>query len=76
MERKITALINLWPTRRTLADEIGANEAAVHKWAANNRIPSDWQARVVRAARRRGWREITPAWMIEAHDPDCDRGAA
>lgn len=70
----ITDLINLWPSRRTLAEEIGATEAAVHKWAANSRIPSDWQARVVRAAQKRGHLGITAAWMIEAHEPA--RGAA
>lgn len=70
MDRKITSLIDTWPTRRALAEEVGASEAAVHKWASNNRIPSSFQARVVRAARRRGLRHITPAWMLEAHDAD------
>lgn len=63
----IRDLIAEWPTRKALADEIGANTDAVHKWAASNRIPSDWQAAVVEAAARRKIRGITAQWMLEQH---------
>jgi hypothetical protein len=63
----ITDLIDTWKPRQLLADEIGANLAAVHKWASANRIPSDWQAPVVRAAQAKGLTEITGNWMVSAH---------
>jgi hypothetical protein len=74
-ENPITTLINDWPTRRALANELGAKEAAVHKWAASGRIPSEWQNKVVQAARRRGLRYVTPAWMLAQHDRKSE-GAA
>ena len=63
----ITDLIDQWPTRRALADDIGANEAAVHKWAKAGRIPAAWQASVVQAARARGMDHVAGDWMVAAH---------
>lgn len=67
-------LIDKWSTRRELADAVGANLAAVHKWAAADRIPTQWQAHVVRAAQARGMHEITGDWMVAHHQRE--RGAA
>ena len=64
----ITELLNSWPTRQVLADEIGANVAAVHKWATANRIPARWHHRVVKAAQAKGLEHVTPDWMIWHHD--------
>ncbi len=72
----ITSLINQWSPRRALAEEIGVDVAAVHKWAANGRIPSGWQGRVVDAAQRRGFAEITADWMLRVHAAEIERGAA
>jgi len=66
-ENPIRDLIDAWPTRKALADEIGANSDAVHKWAASGRIPSDWQAAVVSAARDKCLQHITAEWMLEQH---------
>ena len=66
-ENPIRALIDTWPTRKALADEIGASPDAVHKWAASGRIPSDWQAAVVIAARNNGLHHVNGDWMIERH---------
>lgn len=63
----IRDLIDTWPTRKALAEQIGANPDAVHKWAASGRIPSDWQAAVVIAARDKGLTDITAEWMLEQH---------
>lgn len=63
----ITDLIDTWKPRQLLADQIGANLAAVHKWAAANRIPSDWQAAVIRAAQANGMAEINGDWMVSVH---------
>ncbi len=66
-ETPIRNLIDTWPTRKALAEQIGANPDAVHKWAASGRIPSDWQAAVVIAARDNGLDHITAEWMLEQH---------
>lgn len=67
----IKSLIDQWPTRRALADDIGAKVAAVHKWAEANRIPARWQASVVRAAQARGMHDINGDWMVEAHSQEA-----
>ena len=64
----IKDLIDTWPTRKALAEQIGANVDAVHKWAATNRIPSDWQARVIKAAQACGLAYVTGDWMVAQHD--------
>lgn len=66
-ENHIRDLIDRWPTRRAMSDEVGAKEAAVHKWARSGRIPSQHQAAVVAAAQKRGFAEITAEWMLLAH---------
>lgn len=63
----ITDLINSFPTRRILADRVGAQVDAVHKWAQKDRIPSDFQARVVLAAQDIGLLHVTPGWMLDIH---------
>ena len=63
----IKDLIARWPTRREFAEEVGADLAAVHKWAQVGRIPSGRQHHVVRAARMRGFSDITPEWMLAVH---------
>lgn len=63
----IKDLIDRWPSRKALADETGAPESSVHKWAQNGRIPSGWQKAVLVAAHSRGFDDITPEWMLSAH---------
>jgi len=66
-KNQITALIDEWKPRRLLANEVGANVEAVHKWASANRIPSEKQAAVVAAAQSKGLGHITAEWMLDAH---------
>jgi len=67
-ETPIKDLIDRWGNRAKLADEIGANAATVHKWAAANRIPAAWQAKVIRAAQAQGFTEIDGNWMVRHHE--------
>lgn len=63
--------------RRALAEATGASVATVHKWAANGRIPSNWQAFAVDYAQtREGFEYVTAEWMLEQHADDARRGAA
>lgn len=66
-ENPIRDLIDRWPTRKVMADEVDASEAAVHKWARAGRIPSPYQASTVSAAQARGWLDVTAEWMLRAH---------
>lgn len=74
-EKPITTLIDAWPTRKVLAEELGASEAQVHKWAKFGRIPSEWQFPMVEAARRNGRLDVTPEWMLRQHH-EQKRGSA
>lgn len=65
--KEITELIDRWKPRNSLAKATGANVEAVHKWAAANRIPSDWQHLVIRAAQEAGYSDIDGNWMVRAH---------
>lgn len=71
----IRNLIDRWGARKQLADEIGASLASVHKWAKFDRIPSSWQAAVIRAAQARGFIDITAEWMVMNHAQEPDEKA-
>ena len=66
-ETPIKLMIGLWPTRRSLAEEIGVKTSLVHKWAEAGRVPSKYQAAVVHAAQRRGFHDVTAEWMVRVH---------
>lgn len=63
----ITDLIDSWPTRQALADEVGASVDAVHKWANSGRIPPGYQLAVSDAAIARGHDYATERWMLLQH---------
>jgi hypothetical protein len=62
----VSDLIDLWPSRRDLAGEVGTTLETVHKWAQSGRIPSWKQAAVLDAARERGI-PVDGEWMVRAH---------
>ena len=72
----IEKLIGIWPSRQALADAIGANVDAVHKWAKSGRIPSGWQRAVTDAARAEGAEHVTADWMLSVHASPQSQGAA
>lgn len=74
--QSVRDVIDLWSSRKALADDLeavgnGANEAVtverVHKWAKRGVIPSNYHARILRAADRRGF-ALTAADIVAAHD--------
>lgn len=62
----IKDLLDEWP-RRKAAEDIGVSLDVIHKWAQTDRIPSERQADVVRAAQARGNRGVTADWMVAIH---------
>ncbi|GLO70310.1 hypothetical protein MACH17_18270 [Phaeobacter inhibens] len=63
----IKTLVDSWPARRVLADEIDVNLESVHKWASSGRIPAKYQERVIRAAQKFGLHHVTAEWMVSVH---------
>lgn len=50
----VRGLIDLWETRKVLADEVGVSADRVHKWAQVGSIPARYHWKVLEAAARRG----------------------
>ncbi|HMO73135.1 MAG TPA: hypothetical protein PKC84_16095 [Paracoccaceae bacterium] len=67
VHRTVREIIDLWPTRRDLARDVGTTEARVHRWAARNSIPARFHAGVLRAGRLRAF-GVTADELVAAHD--------
>ena len=65
----IRSVIDLWPARRALAEDVGVSESRVHNWAKSGTIPARYHARIVRAAMGRGL-EVDAALLVRLHDLD------
>lgn len=50
----VKSLIDEWPTRRALAEDVGVSADRVHKWAASNAIPASFHAIVIKKGVDRG----------------------
>ena len=70
----VTSLINLWPRRADLAEDVAAELGSevttgrVHRWAGTGVIPARYHAAVVRAGRARGF-NIDADLIVRLHDP-------
>lgn len=62
----IRSLIDAWPTRRALAEDIGTSADRVHKWAASNAIPASFHAAVIAQGRARGI-PVDAELMVQLH---------
>ncbi len=65
---EITSMIDMFKTRKHLANAIGAKQQTVHRWARCGRIPANWHAHVIRAAQNEGLKYVTAEWMVAKHD--------
>jgi hypothetical protein len=77
----IRDLINLWPTRKTLVDDIRAafpelpvSVSQVHKWAEKQSVPARYQHALVVVGQGRGF-DVTADLIVQLHF-DENRGAA
>ena len=71
----IKQLIDLWPTRKVLAEDVGASKDRVDKWAQTGSIPAKFHARVIRAAGSRGF-AVTADDLVRLHDQTSGEAAA
>lgn len=69
----IRDLVNVWPSRATLADDINAvagrglvTTAQVHKWAEKQSIPAKYHHPVIRAGQLRGF-PVTADLIVRLH---------
>jgi len=77
----IRDLVNLWPTRSSLANDLQAlcpslntNTARVYKWAEHGAIPARYQFSVLTAGRCRGF-EISAELIVKLHSPSVEEVA-
>ena len=58
-------ILERWPSRQALADDMGKKLVVVHRWHQRKRIPSKYDARLLDAASERNiplnWRELMDA---------------
>ena len=63
----IKELIDLWPTRKVVAEELATTKDRVDKWAQSGSIPARFHAPLLRAAHRRGF-AVTADDLVRLHD--------
>lgn len=63
--RTIHEIIGMWPTRAVLASRLGVKTDRVHKWAAQQRIPAEFQQAVLDLAREAGF-DLTASELVSA----------
>jgi hypothetical protein len=74
----IREIINLWPKRQALADDLNATfddfkvtAGMVHKWAENGSVPSKYQHHLIECGLARGF-PITAELLVTLHAPKVD----
>lgn len=65
----IKSIINQWPRRADLADDLNVSVARVHKWAQCASIPSEFWADIVDCGARRGY-QVDLTTLAELHRRD------
>lgn len=63
----IRDVLDLWPCRKDLADDLGTTLDRVHKWAKSESIPARYHAGMLRAAERRGF-DLCADDLVRLHD--------
>lgn len=63
------SVIDLWPSRKAMADDLDVKLHRIHHWHHRNRIPADFDLRLLSAASKRNiplhWRQL-----MGLRDPD------
>ena len=63
----VRELIDLWPSRRELADDLQTTKDRVDKWARALSIPARYHAGILRAALARGF-AVSAEDLVRLHD--------
>jgi hypothetical protein len=56
-------LIALWPSHKTMADDLDLEEYQPRDWARRGRIPAQFLHPIVNAAQRRGFHHVTHEFL-------------
>lgn len=62
----ISAVIDLWPTRKDLASDLDVSVDRVHKWAQTNAVPARFHFGLLNAAVQRGY-PVTADLLVRLH---------
>lgn len=69
----IQDIIELWPSRQTLADDLNLKVVVVHRWHKREGIPPIYDLRLLDAASRRNipllWRDLMAARTVPKTKP-------
>lgn len=61
----ITDILSRWPSRQSLADDLGLDVIVVHRWHQRQRIPAKYDSALLDCASKRNiplnWRELMDA---------------
>lgn len=60
-----TSIIDLWPSYKVLADDIGEKYGTVKQWANRNSIHSKYWKQIVDAAELRGIKGVTYETLVK-----------
>ncbi|RMC39345.1 hypothetical protein [Paracoccus siganidrum] len=66
---------HIWPTIRSLADDLGTPYTTVHSWSVRGRIPPDRDLDLIEAAKRHG-ATLTLEQLARARRAQTQEGAA
>jgi len=71
----VSSMIDMWPSRKALAVEVGVPVDRVHKWHASASIPARFHQAVLDAARLRGF-PVTADDIVKMHARAIERDVA
>jgi hypothetical protein len=65
--RNVGDIFALWPTDADLGRDLGVPYPTVSAWKQRGSIPPGYWRAIIRAARRRGHRQVTAEMLLDAH---------
>jgi hypothetical protein len=70
--QNVTDLFALWPSDADLGRDIGVPYPTVSAWKQRGSIPTSHWPAIIRAASKRGYREVTADLLLSVHTPVSD----
>lgn len=63
--KTVSDIVDLWPKQADFAADCGVKWMTVYQWRQRNKIPPEYWAALVRAAKRKGFPAITEKLLAE-----------
>lgn len=71
-EHPIIQILDRWPSRRAIADDMNRALVVVHRWFSRLSVPAEYDAPLIRAAKKRGI-NLTAMELASARDNAADQ---